>query len=334
MGAATRAWRGSARPEGGRRPDRRRQRRDPDPSPARPAGRPARRVHAGRGRVHPAAPGGPGGGAAAADGGGAEDQDGRPPLDVLGGRPLRAIDYTPPVASAQVKSCVLLAGLYTESGPTTVIEARPTRDHTERILSAAGARVTRLGQPCSVWPARLHLERSRSWATSPPPRRSCGRDAAAESACSCAGGPEPGGTDLTCSSVWAPVSRVQPPHHGGWASRWATSRCAAELVATRSAPTWCRPGGRAAARGPGGLLARGATPCAVRRSCGSRSPTASTTAREPCAAWAATRGDGATAGASAASRRVCAAAAWRRAGDHRIAMLGAVAACSRRTGWR
>ena len=89
-----------------------------------------------------------------------EDDDGRPPLDVLGGRPLRAIDYTPPVASAQVKSCVLLAGLYAESGPTTVVEARPTRDHTERILSAAGARVTRLGQRVSVWPAeRLHLDR-------------------------------------------------------------------------------------------------------------------------------------------------------------------------------
>ena len=48
--------------------------------------------------------------------------------------------YELPVASAQVKSCVLLAGLYAE-GETTVVEPVPTRDHTERMLRAAGARV-------------------------------------------------------------------------------------------------------------------------------------------------------------------------------------------------
>ena len=68
-----------------------------------------------------------------------ESSDGRPPLSVRGA-PLHGIEYRLPVASAQVKSCVLLAGLNAE-GPTSVIEQRPTRDHTERMLRAAGARV-------------------------------------------------------------------------------------------------------------------------------------------------------------------------------------------------
>jgi 3-phosphoshikimate 1-carboxyvinyltransferase len=57
------------------------------------------------------------------------------------GDDLRGIDYTLPVASAQVKSCVLLAGLATDR--TSVIETLPTRDHTERMLLAAGAAVRR-----------------------------------------------------------------------------------------------------------------------------------------------------------------------------------------------
>jgi 3-phosphoshikimate 1-carboxyvinyltransferase len=62
-----------------------------------------------------------------------------PPL-ALSAAPLQAIDYRLPVASAQVKSCVLLAGLLAE-GQTTVTEPEPTRDHTERMLRAAGAGV-------------------------------------------------------------------------------------------------------------------------------------------------------------------------------------------------
>jgi 3-phosphoshikimate 1-carboxyvinyltransferase len=58
-----------------------------------------------------------------------------------------------PVASAQVKSCVLLAGLYAD-GETTVIEPRPTRDHTELMLTAAGARVARRPRSVSVWPVQ------------------------------------------------------------------------------------------------------------------------------------------------------------------------------------
>ena len=78
--------------------------------------------------------------------------NGGAPVAIEGGR-LEPIRYELPVASAQVKSAVLLAGLYANSGPTTVLEPAPTRDHTERLLAAAGVRVrTRPGE-ASVWPA-------------------------------------------------------------------------------------------------------------------------------------------------------------------------------------
>jgi 3-phosphoshikimate 1-carboxyvinyltransferase len=80
--------------------------------------------------------------------------DGAPPLVVAGGE-LRGIRYELPVASAQVKSCVLLAGLYA-AGRTTVVEPLPTRDHTELMLEAAGVRVTRNQRRVSVGPAE-HL---------------------------------------------------------------------------------------------------------------------------------------------------------------------------------
>ncbi|MBS1251158.1 MAG: 3-phosphoshikimate 1-carboxyvinyltransferase 1 [Anaerolineales bacterium] len=67
-----------------------------------------------------------------------EGRDGRfPPLQIRGGQ-LHGVDYHLPVASAQVKSCVLLAGLFAEE-PTTVHEPGPARDHTERMLQAMGA---------------------------------------------------------------------------------------------------------------------------------------------------------------------------------------------------
>jgi len=89
-------------------------------------------------------------------GAGIKTADGRPPLVVEGGE-LRAIRYELPVASAQVKSCVLHAGLYA-SGRTTVIEPLPTRDHTEIMLAAAGAPVTRRPGRVSIGPAeRLRL---------------------------------------------------------------------------------------------------------------------------------------------------------------------------------
>ena len=69
-------------------------------------------------------------------------EGGRSPLTIRGGQRLKAIDYTLPMASAQVKSCVLLAGLYAE-GKTCATEPAPTRDHTERMLSGFGYPVTR-----------------------------------------------------------------------------------------------------------------------------------------------------------------------------------------------
>jgi 3-phosphoshikimate 1-carboxyvinyltransferase len=66
-----------------------------------------------------------------------DTQEGLPPLRVRGGRALHGIHYELPVASAQVKSALLLAGLYAE-GSTEVIEPHPTRDYTERMLAAFG----------------------------------------------------------------------------------------------------------------------------------------------------------------------------------------------------
>lgn len=68
------------------------------------------------------------------------DCDGTPPLQISGGLSLQGIDYEMPVASAQVKSAVLLAGLYA-AGETAVTEPAVTRDHTERMLRAMGASV-------------------------------------------------------------------------------------------------------------------------------------------------------------------------------------------------
>ena len=68
-----------------------------------------------------------------------EGEAGRLPLEVIGGE-LEGIDFTPPSASAQVKSAILLAGL-NAAGETSVTEPRPTRDHTERMLPAFGGRI-------------------------------------------------------------------------------------------------------------------------------------------------------------------------------------------------
>ncbi len=72
-------------------------------------------------------------------------RDGRFPPFTIHGAALRGIEYTLPVASAQVKSCVLIAGLVTDE--TTVVEPVPTRDHTERLLIRAGAPLRREGDP-------------------------------------------------------------------------------------------------------------------------------------------------------------------------------------------
>ncbi len=78
-------------------------------------------------------------------------RDGRfAPFTVTGSQ-LRGIEYELPVASAQVKSCVLLAGLVA-TGETTVVEPEPSRDHTERLLLRCGARLTRDGRQVRVCP--------------------------------------------------------------------------------------------------------------------------------------------------------------------------------------
>ena len=87
-----------------------------------------------------------------------EARDGRLPPFTISGRPLRGIEYVMPVASGQVKSCVLLAGLLAE-GRTTVVEPAASRDHTERMLRAAGVSVETDGARITVLPQdELELE--------------------------------------------------------------------------------------------------------------------------------------------------------------------------------
>lgn len=80
-----------------------------------------------------------------------EDTDGHAPL-VIRGRALRGTDHSLDVASAQVKSALLLAGLYAD-GPTTVRQCGPARDHTERLLAAMGAAIDVRGLDVTVAPA-------------------------------------------------------------------------------------------------------------------------------------------------------------------------------------
>ena len=79
--------------------------------------------------------------------------DGHAPIVIEGTDALRGIEYALPVASAQVKSAVLLAGLYA-AGATTVVEPAPTRDHTELMLEAAGVRIRRRPTSVTVQPAQ------------------------------------------------------------------------------------------------------------------------------------------------------------------------------------
>jgi 3-phosphoshikimate 1-carboxyvinyltransferase len=75
--------------------------------------------------------------------------EGRPPLVIRGGQRLTGLDYVMPMASAQVKSCLLLAGLYADNR-TRVTEPAPTRDHTERMLRGFGYPVSVEGNRASV----------------------------------------------------------------------------------------------------------------------------------------------------------------------------------------
>jgi 3-phosphoshikimate 1-carboxyvinyltransferase len=86
-----------------------------------------------------------------------ETSDGHAPVIVEGSEALHGVSYELPVASAQVKSALLLAGINAE-GPTTVVEPVPTRDHTELMLASAGVRVVRRPTSVTIDPAAaLHL---------------------------------------------------------------------------------------------------------------------------------------------------------------------------------
>ena len=107
-------------------------------------------------------------------------EGGRPPVRIHGGQTLKGIHYPLPMASAQVKSAVLLAGLYAE-GDTSVTEPAPTRDHTERMLGGFGVPVRRDGATSTVTggtplaagpldvPADSPRRRS-SWSAPPSPK--------------------------------------------------------------------------------------------------------------------------------------------------------------------
>ena len=82
--------------------------------------------------------------------------DGRPPLEIHGGPPLSGILYRPRVASAQVKSAILLAGLNAE-GETSIIEQAKTRDHTERMLRSMGASLS-VGETQIIMPGNQVLQ--------------------------------------------------------------------------------------------------------------------------------------------------------------------------------
>ena len=83
----------------------------------------------------------------------AQDSELYPPLQITGRRPLHALRYVMPVASAQVKSAILLAGLSAE-GPVGIVESPPTRDHTERLLRLFGRSVDSQGGEVRLAPSQ------------------------------------------------------------------------------------------------------------------------------------------------------------------------------------
>src|SRR5579859_6496562 len=76
-----------------------------------------------------------------------------PPLAISPVRTLHGVEHRPRVASAQVKSALLLSGLFAD-GETRVIEPAPTRDHTERLLRAMGADLQHVGEGLRLTPGR------------------------------------------------------------------------------------------------------------------------------------------------------------------------------------
>lgn len=83
-----------------------------------------------------------------------ENSEGHPPLYIRPAGKLKGIEYHSPLASAQVKSCLMLAGLYADAGMTIHMPA-PTRDHTERMMEAFGAQITTTASSVGVRPGGL-----------------------------------------------------------------------------------------------------------------------------------------------------------------------------------
>ena len=86
-------------------------------------------------------------------------QGGTPPVEIVGGRRLHGIEYAMPVASAQVKSAILLAGLYAE-GPTIVTSPAICRDHSERMLLSCGVQLQSEGLRTTLHPAQRLMRQS------------------------------------------------------------------------------------------------------------------------------------------------------------------------------
>jgi 3-phosphoshikimate 1-carboxyvinyltransferase len=179
-----------------------------------------------------------------------ETTEGHLPLTVTGSR-LTGIEYALPVASAQIKSAVLLAGLGAE-GKTTVIEPAPTRDHTELMLRAAGARVTTRPTSASVdgtesiqlgaveVPGDFSSAAPFIVAASLVPSTRAGRD------CS------------TCSTAWAPASGSSSEPASA-PSRRGRSRCEARRsLPPRSRAARCRSSSTSCRSSPSSLQVRAA----------------------------------------------------------------------------
>ena len=189
-----------------------------------------RDVDARRRRVDPPPPGRPRRGAAGADGrADRRRRDGRFPPFTITGSPLRGIEYELPVASAQVKSCVLLAGLLA-SGPTTVVEPVPTpRPH------RADAR------------RRRRADRARRRPRSPSPRRTSSSSGALH-----VPGDPSSAAFLAAAAVLVPGSRIVLE---GMAANWTRTgffrilqRMGAVVVGPLEEPSRGRPGRRAGDR--------------------------------------------------------------------------------------
>jgi 3-phosphoshikimate 1-carboxyvinyltransferase len=146
---------------------------------------------------------------------------GKPPVTITGGAALHGIEYTLPVASAQVKSALLLAGL-TAEGTTTVTEPAPTRDHTERMLRGFGVEVTTTGP-------RIALAGGQRLTACDVQVPADFSSAAFFIVAGCLAA-EQGlvlrnvGVNPTRTGSWAPTSAWRPPRRAR--SRWPTSTCA------------------------------------------------------------------------------------------------------------